>query len=974
MIRLANYKQSMRNPAAEYLFKIQRIVSNTEFKNDEEAALYETLETKTAGGDYCRAVLGTDTFDNYQYDAKYIYAVLDAAGYPFEQIQLYLKNPHMLPNNIKNYLVEKSRAIRIATYVEMNKYYANLAGLPFTGTDEIPADVVVTIPDGFFAMFQDDPAIYKGEPIHKMPKKYQELFMNSEYYQPILNQFPDARYLRYIGSNAVPIEVSRMARDGDIMRINTSKLSVYHRVFGNVTVTPDIIHTFTTTYLKTRNYIYDTLRGDFSNIYVNYNNMIRFLTIYMAIGSTLSELMKKSSSMAFMNNATANNYFVLYGLPSVIMEGQSMISFMKKFRLLLADKGTNVVYRVKDLIGYQYTDIYTLVMVKQQVFEKGVPIYEVLPDGTRVPKQRIVFRRFGTTDDNTSYFKFRESTTEYDWKEIASGDPRWWNTPETEQMLTDMNYTLSNSKYIQLSTHVSMSDIFWQSIILLRGLLDLKSETMYTRLNVGYDINGTSDISVFDAVLALIVLMNWHVNTVRNQPLTGELYLPNNGVGQCIDMLFNGLRDDGSPNELKPGLPFKLTSFNFGIRNTDPDFYQYELPTFDYLEPDIFIPMLDQVLDRQSSNAGEVLMHDVRSIYDYLENKLQKSLTIEQFRQVTDTLQALFLVDPNRKWDSGESRDTDTVLMETYDLTSQELSQFKYYTTQNPETIDVVYNETTYHVPLSSIMNTDVSTISIDDKLVFTDNGFMSAFRNTMDTWSSNQIERSTLSNSVKLQYKDIISDKVELDIGNSINGPTTFSMLLYRSNPQLFRRLNTLRGDGDTLLILIRSIIKALESYTSSSLAGLEFSALGADDYFTILKEVISYFKSYMVEFTKEEFQYIMDGLFDQGGNSNMMRLYDEIHSMNLHYVPTDSLTMFDVSYSDLYQQFADDNVGVMYDGMSVRATMKYSDIVQLGYDIWFDHDSRITKNKPSNITGDSEVSFTLLQTDTGYNCIIKV
>ena len=129
----------------------------------------------------------------------------------------------------------------------------------------------------------------------------------------------------------------------------------------------------------------------------------------MAIGSALNEFQKKSSKLIYMNNTTANNYFVLYGLPSVIMEGSPKVEFLKKFRMLLMDKGTNTVYRVKDMIGYENTDVYTLIMVKQQVFENGMPVYHYNEDGSKAPVTNIVFRRYGTAEDNASYFKFRDS-------------------------------------------------------------------------------------------------------------------------------------------------------------------------------------------------------------------------------------------------------------------------------------------------------------------------------------------------------------------------------------------------------------------------------------------------------------------------------------------------------------------------------------------------------------------------------------
>ena len=116
------------------------------------------------------------------------------------------------------------------------------------------------------------------------------------------------------------------------------------------------------------------------------------------------------------------------------------------------------------------------------------------------------------------------------------------------------------------------------------------------------------------------------------------------------------------------------------------------------------------------------------------------------------------------------------------------------------------------------------------------------------------------------------------------------------------------MKGDGDQLLILMRSIIRALEIQTNSSLSALEFKATGEKEYIRILKEVITYFKSYMVEFTKEEFQYIFGGLFDHGGNPNMLSLFDEINHVTLRILPKDALHLYDVSYADARVIIKDD------------------------------------------------------------------
>lgn len=953
-----------QNPMSEYLLELQLIINNTEFKNKYEADKYETSESKRKGNDYVRAVLKKDVFESYTYNSRLVYNKLAKEGYLENTILYFINNPQMLPQTIKNELLENERERVIATYVEPNKYYYYMTGKPFPGNSECPADEVLLIPEEFYNLYKDDNVIYRNQPIHDMPLKYQELFMNSEYYTKMLNEYPGATYLKFIGSNSIPIHVSRPARDGDILKINTNKLSTYHPVFGQISVSSDKVHGFVNVYKETRDYVYNTLRGDFSFIYPNYDSFIHFLTIYLSIGNSLNEFMKKSSSLIYMNNVTANNFFMLYGLPSVIMEGAPMIEFLKKFRMILMDKGTNVVYRVKDLIGYEYTDIYTLIMVKQQSFKNGVPVYYYDEKGNKYPKQDIFFRRLGTTDDNTSYFKFKESNKEYTVDEITSGDPRWWNTPEVEQMLQDMNYTLSNSKYIQLSTHLSMSDIWWQCVILLRGLLDRKTETQSTKININFNVNGSSEMSVFEAVLILVIIMNWNMKDFKGDCLKGNMYLPNgtyNGKPVCLDLLFNGLNDDGSPKDLVLGLPYKISSFDFQIRENKKEFYD-SIVSMDYIEPETFLPMLNSVLDRENSNLGETLMTDVKLIYKYLETKLRTSKTIREFRQVTDVFSNLFLVDPIRDWNDDSNFSTDNILMDEYNITLNDLSSLKSFFKRDSEPeISVTFNDEEYPINLYDVLNNNVLDIEIKGVYPFRDDMFVSKFTKEMSLYNSNELIKSTISSNIKSHYKDIIIDKVMLDIGNTDNGPKTFESLLFRHNPSLYRSIISMKDNGENIILLMRSIVKALESYTNESLTGLEFGTLGVEQYFYILKEVISYFKSYMVEFTKEEFIYIFDGLFDNGGNSNMLRLYDEITSIDLNMIPHDALSLYDVSSANVYVKFKDKSI--LCDEALFRIKTTYSTLLETGYEIWYDDGKNIT-NESFNIEPE-----TLVVADIVYN-----
>lgn len=1054
MAQQSNFNSQAQNPMSEYLLKLQLIVSNTEFKNKALAQQYETMESHIQGDKYVSAMTGKDVFESYEYDSRDVYTYLESKGYDEPKIFFLIQHPQMIPHQYKDELMVDAREKFVNSYQEQNRYYLMLNGLPFPGSDtEVPEEVVL-IPDGFYEMYEADGVIFRDQPVHTMPKKYQELFMNTSWYTQCIEEHPNAEYLKHIGSNSIPYEVSRPASDGSILLINTSKLSTYHPIFGNVSVSYDIVHKFSSVYKETRNYVYQTLRGDFSDIYPNYDSFIRFLAIYLAIGNCMNEFLKLSGSYIHMNNVTANNLFSLYGLPSVIMEGTSMIEFLKKFRLILMDKGTNKVYRVKDLIGYQNTDIYTLVMVKQQVFENGIPIYTYDENHNKIPKTRIVFRRIGTTDDDVSYFKFRESTKEYPYEEIRNADPRWWNTREVEDMIHEMNYTLSNSKYIQLSTHLSMRDIWWQCVILLRGILDNKIETKNTMLNLNYSINGSSTMSLFDAVLSLIIMMNWQSVDFKGDPFHGDLYIPNTqslGREDCVDMLYNGLQnaaryersmgyakdqviglqeyydveeyddkgnpimvrkvrlwndkwyiakrdftsfnppseggpstdpdammaeiargnieeycegstiDPGKPNDLLVGGPYKLASFNFNIKNEDPDFYA-SMKKMTYLSPDVFVPMVDRVIERESINIAEVLMDDVKLIQSYLSTKLRRARTILDYRQVSKVYSKLFLVNPVRDWFDNTEFNINDQLMSDYELSSNELLSFYRYF--NPFPVDendndkpdlvVTWKDKTYDIYLYYVLNKQISLIEINDETPFTDRGFIEAFVKSLEASNNIQnIEGSTLSDNIKNNgtWKEIIKSKVWYDYGNSDGYPRTFQDLLMRTNSSLYSFLMNTKAEGnaDSIVTFMRAIIKALESYSGSPLAGLEFKALGMNNYFYILKEVISYFKSYMVEFTSEEFTYIFDGIFDNGGHPNMIKLIDEITSGGFNLVPHDSVQLYDISCAKANALMRDDSTRLFHDEGIFRLRGTYQSMLSSGYDIWYDNGKRISKEAPS-------------------------
>lgn len=972
------------NPASEYLLKMKLLISNTEFKNSYEASKYETVGSKKAGMKYVSAKMKTDSFSSYKIDPLIIRDMMEAYRYNDVMIVRCIRNPNLIPTECKEAILTIYREAYMAGYIETNKYYANLAGKPCTveGVDKdnnvVPADEVLLIPDEFFEIYSDDNTIYRGYPIHELPEKYLEAFMNSHFYTDMVNEHPEAVYLRHLGSNAVPIEIARQAFDGAIIKMNTDKMVDYDMNYGTIHVEPEIINCFQNVYAGVRKYVFETLKGEYIDIFPNLPSFIHLLAIYMAMGETLSELMRKSTELIYTNKETLNNFFTMYGLPTSLSELTDMSEFMRKFRLILKDKGTNCVYRVKDLIGYENTTVYKLGIVKQQIFKNGIPVYK---DGQ--PVQRIVFRRMGPTDDSMSYFKAVEDAREYTIKEITQGDPRWWlDENESYNILSEMNYTLAESKYIQLSTHMSMTDIFWECVILLRGLLDNRSEMRATNININCVLDNKNEYPVFDTVLALVVMMNWNRKRNNDEVSNCNMYYPNSD-GQYLDLLFGGLETDGSPKPLVFGRPYKLASFNFDIESTSPEFYE-KMKTMEYVNHNEFFPLVESVLHREQKNLGRALMNECRQIYEYLEDKLRDSRTKEEMREVEDVYNHLFLVDPARPWYSDF--DSVNALLDEFDISERDYTMFIDFFRKSTNTITVRYPEPPegcehpeYYdltFDMYEIMNTNVNNINayVEERgqlvKIFLEPGFVDKFMEALNSFRCPDIIVSQLPGVFKdeTSCRQIIRSKILYELSDVDGVPRTFEDLLFRTNASLYYYLNEHRKDDNRSIM--RSIIHALENYVEANLSGLKFMVSGQKEYFRLLREIITYFKSYLVEFTEDEFVYVIDNILDNGGNSNMLKFVDEVSHMTMKMKIKDSLSLFDVSHLTPHDGRPD--LLSARDEAIVRLRATFRKIKTLSYPIWYDDGVRLSREQTFEINDNIKLKFNLLSINGGYGIII--
>ena len=155
--------------------------------------------------------------------------------------------------------------------------------------------------------------------------------------------------------------------------------------------------------------------------------------------------------------------------------------------------------------------------------------------------------------------------------------------------------------------------------------------------------------------------------------------------------------------------------------------------------------------------------------------------------------------------------------------------------------------------------------------------------------------------------FKSILYDKIQMDLDGLAVKPDTYFEYLYRKNPDLYAVLldpdeDRFNRNKDAWMNDIMSIIVAIENALSMHVKYLEHSVLGEELFFKSLITLINHFKSILVNITKTGLKYVFDDKIDAGGNSNMVKFFDNVR-FTVHF-STMANSGYDSSFG-LYDTF---------------------------------------------------------------------
>lgn len=911
-----NKKQT--NPLQNLFSDIEKILAYTEFKDLNAAREHETIESRDRADMWIHAKLQEDTYLTYQ---KYWQTYMFQSVLPnvkLSNVNYFMEHPLNVPYDFRNVLLEKGRELFLKEYKEENEYYRTLIGLP--PIDEDPKRFIYLSKE-LSISFQADPHI----PIHEQPDIIQNRYINTDEYATTLSEHQDKPYLKYIGANRIDLFVARRAKDFEIIRYPKNRSDI----------NPNLLKEFGALYSEYREYVMGTLyNSKLEEAFVNYRSFMGLIILYFTLIQISNKSLEGIRSKKYFDDSILYMLLSMYGLPSnLLLTKEVRRKLVTSLQRLTREKGTDDIYLdLIQILGYQDVHVSKLLLMRNQQsdmneyqFDDNTPMttFHNINAIDRIHRRIKTDPKFVQVpiDDYNLYDNSLASRKIYDYHDIVDNDPTWWDTEETRDIIKNSQYSTANTKYIMIDAVVHQMKYLFESIYFTRLLLDNQKFTDRYMITVP-ELLGVEPVSMYD--LAVYIL----AATCMNAGLKGTI------------------NNDRSELHATAG-------FNFDL---DINLFQNYLNQTKYVEKEKVMAFINDIEIDEASDISRLFEDVIYPMRDWLENKIARSSIRQEFLEYEAIYRALYSYDVSRNSFMDDFTKPIDVLKEKYSVTDDEMLQFQHFyprtITGQAITIDTIKgsryttpflskkNQIPWYIDLRietpsgeeergiiyfhDILNSDdLRTLensdgtrplmdlidgewAVNEKAVETlikkindlpENSLAEAYFQIETPVLNTRGKRFTKEQMLPFNirsgvYRDILIDKVIMDILGLCDPPTTYLEYLERKNNTLYENLtkdDRFHKDKDAWVNDIMSVVVAMETELNMHLKYFEQSVVGQDLFFKPLITLIKHFKSTFVEIARTSLRYNFGDKMDAGGRSNMFKLFDTIRVV-IHYLVVDA------------------------------------------------------------------------------------
>ncbi|MBD5584880.1 MAG: hypothetical protein HDQ88_07350 [Clostridia bacterium] len=917
---------------------IKKIFDFIEFKDMREAEKYETEDVKIASNMWMDARTENDTYLSYLPFWRYWMFQEVQTNIGYRTMDSYFERPSSVPAIFHENLRKRGREAFLECYEEQNEYYRTLSGLPPLNT---PKHEYIHLSPAVRAKLH-----VEDKPVHEYSEMIQTLWMNMDDYEKVLNDNPDKEYLRYLGYFKIDPFIARNAKDFEIIRYALTRSDV----------NPTLIKEFASVYADYREYVmvgmYNT---NLEGVYPTYRLFMRLIIQAMALMHICNRGIKSITTRQYIDDSIIHIILSMYDLDEKTLLSNDIRRLLtQELPKLVQMKGTDEIYeKLIQILGYSGLSVKKYMLMKGQQFDPD-DNYKALDefDPYFIPI---------SIDRDNEYISVKNGkNVSESYPDTIKDDQTWWDLPDTRNILQDRDYSIANSKYVSIEATIHQMKYIFESQYFAKMILDNKETSKDMMLDIPA-IFGTSPQPLYDVIVFIIAASCMNIGAKDTLSYKNDELYATPGFNFNLDY-------DGFIKYLDSCKHIdteRIRSFmsNFAIQVPE-DFYR--------IYHDVIYPMRDY-LERmivESDTREEFIEYEniYKALYTY---DLANNPFDEDFKSPMKVIQEKY----------GISDEDLLAYRYFYPRTGQgyavhvdNMNTFRYEkpfpTRQYPVdwyvhlVLDTDYGEDDRgYVYFHDILNSkDMRYLEdIDGNRIFMDyedetgwkmntkavNKFLSILMDLPDDMMYHAVfqkdiyirdedkipsddkeyfhEREPLPKIIRSElYKDILYDKANMDLHGLADPPTTYTEYLYRRNEFLYDILignGKFKTDRVGWLDDIMTVIQSVEQYIGLYLKYFEQSVVGDEHFFKPLITLINYFKSTFVFLKGESTKLYFDDKMDVGGNSNMLKFFDDMEVMVRFIILAETgynmyFGLYDTIHSLLRHFHIDEGIG-FYDVM---------------------------------------------------------
>lgn len=890
-------KSKLTDPIQNIFSDIKKILEFIEIKDMHEALKYETEESRNDASMWMNAKLGMDTYITYHsyWTINMFQEIIPNSK--LKDIKYWMSNPYDVPTNFRENLLIKGREAFLNRYEEKNEYYRMLNGLPPIGTKE--SDFIYLTEPMRNQLHTSD------VPVHMLSTLIQNRYMCTDEYKNVVNENPDKKYLKYIGSCKIDTFTARNAKDFDIIRYALNRSDI----------NPNIINIFASLYADYREYVMTTLYNEnLEGLYANYRPFMGSIIMMFTLMQLANKSVEAVNNKKFLDDSVLHIILSMYGIPNtLLLTKETRRDLVVNMLKLIREKGTDeVYYDLIKILGYQDIVISKLMLMKGQTFDK---------DNNFKAEENIdpYFVQINLQDDNPYDTISSGKAPVYPYHSIIDNDPTWWDLPDTQEVLKNSNYSIADSKYIVVEATIHQMKYLFESIYFTKLILDNKTSTDLFMIDIP-EIFGVEQVSVYDLMIYIIAAM------CMNNGLSGDI-----------------ISDE---DEL-----LATAGFNFDMNF---DLFEEFINTTKYVDKERVMDFIKNLTIKDSRDITRLFNEVLYPMREWLENKIVNSDNKYEYVEYESIYRALYTYDISNNSLINDFKIPLDIICEKYNISDDDILAYKHFypRTITGEKITLeTFMESRYKNPFLNRSNNVEWWIHIiietpygeddrgylyfhdilncDNLMELTNPDGTRIFMDWEDGevgWELNkkaveraiylidqldenelhkayfQVDTPVLNSGGKVYkegellpsiirtglYKDILKEKITMDMNGMAVPPKTYKEYLCRKNKKLYELLTSgdrFNLDKDSWINDLMKIVFAVEDSLDLHLKYFEQAVAGSELFFKPLITLMNHFKSAYVNFAKTGLKYVFGDKIDAGGNSNMFKLFDEVKFI-VHFV----------------------------------------------------------------------------------------